>query len=319
MPDISGISGVPQASISKRTGKLKTNIASLSKRFTSLLDQFKFPDAGGGGGGGGDPISTKAVVYDGVDATSLVIRNHTFSKILSVSSNAAATISIWVNLDGVTDTTEQNIYGSSFALGTQASSDFLKIKRTSTSNPSNVEVFATNSDSDAKNPPNTAAFWKQVSASSVAMDEWIHVCLVCKQASGGTGYDASIFVNGSSASDTPTTNPFTATNNFITREAGLASDYSISSGVIIAFENMKLSDYIVWSDELTSSEITEIYNAGVGGFDPSTNSGNYASSADLEIHYEVGNTAEDTTEAPVTNNTGTTGNLVHTNVEFEAL
>jgi len=306
---VSKINGVTWSGISKVNGVAKANVA----RVISCL-----VTAGGGGGGGS--VSTKSVVYDGVYATTLITNQHTFSTILYRSAYDKATISIWVNLDGVTDTTEQNIYASSFVNGPIATRDFLRIKRTSTNNPANVVVFANNASIDDKNSVHNAAFWKQVQAPSVAMDEWIHVCLVCKQASGGTGYDATIFVNGSSASDTSTTNPSTATNNLVyNRDAGLGSDYSPVNTTFVAFEEMKLSDYIVWSNELTSSEITEIYNAGVGGFDPSTNSGNYASSADLKIHYEVGNTAEDTTEAPVTNNTGTSGNLVHTNVEFASL
>lgn len=317
MPDISGISGVPQASISKRTGKLKTNIASLSKRFISLLDKFKFPDAGGGEGGGGDPVSTKAVVYDGVDATSLVIDQHSFSRILDNSTNDKATLSIWVNLQGVTDTSVQYLLGNISVIGVVSVSNFLTIKRASSSDPSNITVFAQNGES---NPKGTTAnaFWKEVETTTGVTDDWIHICLVVTKAIGN-GYDTSIYINGSSASNTSTTNTVSFQNTIKTGQIGLGSTYSISSATITQFAEMKLSDYIVWSDELTSSEITEIYDAGVGEFDPSTNSGNYASSADLEIHYEVGNTAEDTTESPVTNNTGTTSNLVHTNVEFEAL
>lgn len=306
MPDITSISGVPAANIVKLAGVAKANISAI---ISSGASGFSFPGA----------ASTKAIVYDGVDATSLVISDHSLAEILRLSSNNAATLSIWVNLDGVTDTSAQNIYGFQSTAGGQSVARFLRIKRTSTSTPSNIEISTQNSSDSVKAPGSgTVAFRKTVQASSVAMDNWIHVCVVHKQSAGGTGYDTSIFVNGSSTSDITGGSSLTATNTLQSNtNVGLGSN--LLDTIINSFEEMKLSDYIVWSDELTSSEITEIYNAGVGGFDPSTDSGNYASSADLEIHYEVGNDAEDTTEAPVTNNTGTTGNLTHTNVEFELL
>lgn len=310
---VSKLNGVTWSGISKVNGVAKANIARVSSYLVT---------AGGGGdvgGGGGGPVSTKSVVYDGVDATSRVRQAHTFTDILNRSTRSAATISIWVNLQDVTNTTSfQYIFGNVYSAGGGGDFNTLTIKRSSSSNPSNVIVRADNYSASLKQGA-FGAYRKEVETTTGVTDDWIHICLVVSLSASGTSYDTSIFINGSLASDTSTTLSYTQNTSLVRNDVGLGSALDTANTVMADFSEMKLSDYIIWADKLTSSEITDIYNAGVGEFDPSTNSGNYTSKSDLEIHYEVGNTAEDTTEAPVTNNTGTSGNLVHTNVEFASL
>ena len=302
MAEVSKIIGASIADISSIKGIAKANVALI----------------GGAILGGSNPISTKAIVYDGVDATSTVVSSHIHSQILYNSTNDAATFSIWVNMQEVTDTDPQYIFGDIFSQGGGGHENTLTIKRESSSNPSNIIVRTNNFSVDPKLGI-TGAFRKEVETTTGVTNDWIHICLVVSESAAATSYDTSIFINGSPASDTLTTLTYTPDLSLVRNNLGLGSVFDITVNDTSQFSEMKLSDYIVWDDELTSSEITEIYNAGVGGFDPSTNSGNYVSSTNLKIHYEVGNDAEDTTEAPVTNNTGITANLVHTNVEFEAL
>lgn len=296
--------GVERLSISKIIGIDIVNIAKILKIIVPA------PVA--------ERISDNAIVYDGVDANSYIIEDHTFAKILETSTNDAATISLWINVSGVTSTNTLYILGSDWVEGPTNEQNVITLKRSSSTDPSVITVRAQNTQ--ILKTSSGTAYFEEVQTTTSVTDDWIHLCLAATQSAGGTGYDVTIYVNGSTQTDTGVTSTAGAASNTIVKYANaLGARYDAGMATIGSRFQMKLSDYIVWSDELTSSEITEIYNAGVGEFDPSTNSGNYASSADLEIHYEVGNENEDLTEAPVTNNTGTAGNLINTNVEFETL
>jgi hypothetical protein len=311
---VSKLNGVTWSGISKVNGVAKANVARVSSYLVTA-----------GGGGGGGSVSTKSVVYDGVDATTLVPEEHSFSKILDNSAKNKATFSAWINLSDATVNHYRVIWGNDpqdVTLGDFTRNEFI-IQPLNPTVPSyhGLRFDIYNSTQNTKLGTSTYVFHSQSTLSSASiLEDWIHVCLVATPSAGGTGYDHSIYVNGSILNNATTpSSSFVKTNTIVAGDVGIGATYVVSSNSFVGHRSMKYSDYIIWSDELTSSEITEIYNAGVGGFDPSTDSGNYASSADLEIHYEVGNTAEDTTEAPVTNNTGTAGNLVHNNVAFEAL
>ena len=101
--------------------------------------------------------------------------------------------------------------------------------------------------------------------------------------SGSAASDITLYVNGSAEDDTPyQISGSTGINetNIGARYVGGGSPSWMYSGYIL--------NVAVWTDALSAAEVTEIYNGGTG-FDPQTNTGNYASAGDLAHYWLLNN------------------------------
>ena len=117
------------------------------------------------------------------------------------------------------------------------------------------------------------------SSSTYAINNWHHVVLTI-----GSDRDGVLYVNGSSA----------ATFSGAFNTGGLdmfsiAVDYdeteiSATAGDPAEYFDGKMDEVAVWNDELTSAEVTAIYNSG-NMLNVSSNSGNYASAINLKGYY----------------------------------
>ena len=120
------------------------------------------------------------------------------------------------------------------------------------------------------------------SSSTYAINNWHHVVLTI-----GSDRDGVLYVNGSSA----------ATFSGAFNSGGLdmfsiAVDYddvvdgddSLGAGNPTQYFDGKIDEVAVWNDELTSAEVTAIYNSG-NMLNVSSDSGNYASADNLTGYY----------------------------------
>jgi len=119
------------------------------------------------------------------------------------------------------------------------------------------------------------------SPKTVNIGQWNHVVMTY------TGlYDANpiFYINNATASnttDTQTTGTFTDTGDL------LLGDHVTAARSIDGI----LSEVAFWSSILDADAIAVLYNSGVQGFDPTSDSGNYDVAADLTAFYKLDNPA----------------------------
>ena len=116
-------------------------------------------------------------------------------------------------------------------------------------------------------------------SSTYAINNWHHVVLTI-----GSDRDGVLYVNGSSAATFSS-----AFNSGALDMFSIAVDYdeteiSATAGDPAEYFDGKIDEIAVWNDELTSAEVTAIYNSG-NMLNVSSDSGNYASAANLKGYY----------------------------------
>jgi hypothetical protein len=128
------------------------------------------------------------------------------------------------------------------------------------------------------------AYYNQIltavdTSSTYAINNWHHVVLTI-----GSDRDGVLYVNGSSAATFSS-----AFNSGALDMFSIAVDYdeteiSATAGDPAEYFDGKMDEVAVWNDELTSAEVTAIYNSG-NMLNVSSDSGNYASAANLKGYY----------------------------------
>ena len=115
-------------------------------------------------------------------------------------------------------------------------------------------------------------------SSTYAINNWHHVILTI-----GSDRDGVLYVNGSSAATFSGAHNSGSLNRF-----SIAVDYDNVEGSVAGnpsdYFDGKIDEVAVWNDELTSAEVTAIYNSG-NMLNVSSDSGNYASAANLKGYY----------------------------------
>jgi len=115
------------------------------------------------------------------------------------------------------------------------------------------------------------------SSNSYSINNWHHVVLTIGDNRAGV-----LYVNGSSALTISAANGEGGLDMF-----SIGVDYDSSSGSAgnpAQYFDGKIDEVAVWNDELTSAEVTAIYNSG-NMLNVSSDSGNYASAANLQGYY----------------------------------
>jgi len=115
------------------------------------------------------------------------------------------------------------------------------------------------------------------SSTTYAINNWHHVVLTIRDNRSGV-----LYVNGSSALTISGANGEGGLDMF-----SIGVDYDSSSGSAgnpTKYFDGKIDEVAVWNDELTSAEVTAIYNSG-NMLNVSSNSGNYASAVNLQGYY----------------------------------
>jgi hypothetical protein len=116
-------------------------------------------------------------------------------------------------------------------------------------------------------------------SSTYAINNWHHVVLTI-----GSDRDGVLYVNGSSAATFSS-----AFNSGALDMFSIAVDYdeteiSATAGDPAEYFDGKMDEVAVWNDELTSAEVTAIYNSG-NMLNVSSDSGNYESADNLQGYY----------------------------------
>ena len=120
------------------------------------------------------------------------------------------------------------------------------------------------------------------SSSTYAINNWHHVVLTI-----GSDQDGVLYVNGSSAatfSGAFNTGGLDMFSIAVDYDEVMDSDDSLGAGSPAQYFDGKIDEVAVWNDELTSAEVTAIYNSG-NMLNVSSDSGNYASAANLKGYY----------------------------------
>ena len=118
------------------------------------------------------------------------------------------------------------------------------------------------------------------SSTTYAINNWHHVVLTIRDNRSGV-----LYVNGSSALTISAANGEGGLDMF-----SIGVDYDstgsnpTSAGSPSQYFDGKIDEVAVWNDELTSAEVTAIYNSG-NMLNVSSDSGNYASAANLQGYY----------------------------------
>jgi len=115
------------------------------------------------------------------------------------------------------------------------------------------------------------------SSSTYAINNWHHVVLTI-----GSDQDGVLYVNGSSAAT------FSGAYSGSLDMFSIAVDYDTTESSVAGnptqYFDGKIDEVAVWNDELTSAEVTAIYNSG-NMLNVSSDSGNYGSADDLSGYY----------------------------------
>jgi len=115
------------------------------------------------------------------------------------------------------------------------------------------------------------------SSSTYAINNWHHVVLTI-----GSDQDGVLYVNGSSAATF--SGAFAGSLDMFSIAVDYDNNGEGSAGGPTDYFDGKIDEVAIWNDELTSAEVTAIYNSG-NMLNVSSDSGNYASAADLQGYY----------------------------------
>ena len=119
-------------------------------------------------------------------------------------------------------------------------------------------------------------------SSTYAINNWHHVVLTI-----GSDRAGVLYVNGSSAATFSGAHNSGGLNMFsiaVDYDDVVDGDDSLGAGNPTQYFDGKIDEVAVWNDELTSAEVTAIYNSG-NMLNVSSDSGNYASAANLKGYY----------------------------------
>ena len=118
-------------------------------------------------------------------------------------------------------------------------------------------------------------------SSTYAINNWHHVVLTI-----GSDRDGVLYVNGSSAATFSGAHNSGSLDRFsiaVDYDTVTVDDQAVAGNPTQYFDG-KIDEVAVWNDELTSAEVTAIYNSG-NMLNVSSDSGNYASAANLQGYY----------------------------------
>ena len=143
------------------------------------------------------------------------------------------------------------------------------------------------------------------SSNTYAINNWHHVVLTI-----GDNRSGVLYVNGSSALTISAANGEGGLDMF-----SIGVDYdavSNKAGNPAQYFDGKIDEVAVWNDKLTSAEVTAIYNSG-NMLNVSSNSGNYASAANLQGYYRFNEGSGTSLQDNSSNsNTGTVNGAIWT-------
>ncbi len=177
---------------------------------------------------------------------------------LDNSTNLPLSVSAWVYPDD--GTTEQLVFG------------FYKRSNSFANGPS-VSFGGT----DLKFAYFNGGLTAVDTSSTYAINNWHHVVLTI-----GSDRDGVLYVNGSSAATF--SGAFAGSLDMFSIAVDYDNNGEGSAGGPTDYFDGKIDEVAIWNDELTSAEVTAIYNSG-NMLNVSSDSGNYASAANLQGYY----------------------------------
>lgn len=131
------------------------------------------------------------------------------------------------------------------------------------------------------------ADFKSVSADDLTDDTWHHIAVIMKPF--GSGWRTLLYVDGTQVSLTTFGGGVNASNTL--NPSYLGMDMTIGR-YNTQYGRVDLNEMAFWSSELSSSEISYIYNQGLTGFDFTQNAGDYTSASDLYSWHQMGDKDE---------------------------
>jgi len=223
-----------------------------------------------------------ALDFDGTDDN--VSANGVATELAS-SSNLPLSVSAWVYPDN--GTKQQLVFG------------FYKRISAFKNGPS---VWFGDTDLKFAYDEHITSFTAVHSSSTYAINNWHHVVLTI-----GSDQDGVLYVNGSSALTFSG-----ALNSGGLDMFSIAVDYDDVGGTAgnkSQYFDGKIDEVAVWNEELSTEDVTSLYNSG-NGLKASANSGNYDNSGDLVGYWKFNEcTGSTLTDSTSNSNNGTLNNM----------
>lgn len=232
--------------------------------------------------------SEKHLAFDGVNEYGEVAAANSFFNAVGTTGGS---LSVWVRADDIvpgTDNQTNYVFGS-FA----GSFPFFKYFTIAFQRFNGADHIITFRRQQHFTDSSQSKIWHDLrSTSSVSLsdDTWHHVALVVKPFQ--TTWSTSVFLDGSPVNMSEV-NATDAANTDSYYDSSM--DFQVSK-YSTTHEQFDINEIGVWSSDLSNSEVAEIYNQGVNGFDLSNDKGNYASSSDLYAWYKMGDETSGSTE-----------------------
>jgi len=140
--------------------------------------------------------------------------------------------------------------------------------------------------SDLNVATGTSTVWsdfKTDSADHLSDNTWHHIAVTIKP--HGSSWRTLLFVDGTGATLTTHGSSVNASNSSDPSAADFPQTIARYNTIYSA---MDINEMASWSTELSSSEISYIYNQGLTGFDFTQNAGDYTSASDLYTWHTMG-------------------------------
>jgi hypothetical protein len=231
---------------------------------------------------------SKFIAFDGVNEYGELLASDSETFMEAVGTTGG-TVSFWVrSSDFYHPTNNANRYmmGQYFFSFPNVKSFYIGTRNDSGTN--RIVIFRADLDLGTSTWTRWADY-KTSAGDHLTDDTWHHIAIVMKPF--GASWRTTLYVDGSSASLTTFGDLVNASNTDNPSDPGMNMTISRYNTIYGQFD---LNEIAFWSSELSSSEISYIYDQGLSGFDFTQNFADYQSKDDLYAWYKMGDDPDST-------------------------
>lgn len=229
---------------------------------------------------------SKFIAFDGVNEYGEVSAGDTF---MDAVGTTGGTISFWVRSSDIYQSSS-NAYnymmGGYYLAFPNVKSFYIATRNDSGTN----RIIIYRADLNIGNSTFTRwSDFKSVSADDLTDDTWHHIAVTLKPFS--SSWRTLLYVDGAAVSLTTLGGAVNASNTATPADSNMDMTFSKYNTI---YDQFDLNEIAFWSSELSSSEISYIYNQGLSGFDFTQNFADYQSKDDLYAWYKMGDDPDST-------------------------
>lgn len=231
---------------------------------------------------------TKFIAFDGVNEYGELLSSDS-ETFMDAVGTTGGTMSFWVrSSDFYSSTNNQYSYmmGQYFFSFPHVKSFYIGTRNDSGTN----RIIIYRADLNIGNSTFTRwSDFKSVSADDLTDNTWHHIAVTLKPF--GSSWRTLLYVDGDAVSLTTLGGAVNASNTATPAASGMNMTMGRYNTI---YDQFDLNEIAFWSSELSSSEISYIYNQGLSGFDFTQNFSDYQSKDDLYAWYKMGDDPDST-------------------------